>query len=98
MPVRSIRRCAAQPAPGQPGHRGAEPGPEGDVTRLLIAEQPEHITGLGLAQTGVGDRRRPYPGADASYTGSRAMTIAAHRKSRATPSPNASSGCHETSC
>jgi hypothetical protein len=31
---------------------GAEPGPAGDATRLLVAEQPEHITELGLAQTG----------------------------------------------
>ena len=34
---------------------GAEPGPEGNVTKLLVAEQSQHLTGLG---DGAGRARR----------------------------------------
>jgi len=55
---------------------GAEPGPEGNVTKLLVAESVQHLTELGLALAGssavVGGNQRLLR----SYLGGRAMTIA----------------------
>ena len=55
---------------------GAEPGPEGNVTKLLIAEHSQHITELGMDLSGsaavVGQTQQ----LTRSYLGSRAMTIA----------------------
>ena len=55
---------------------GAEPGPEGNVTKLLVAESGQHLTELGLALAGssavVGANQKLIR----SYMGSRAMTIA----------------------
>jgi alkylation response protein AidB-like acyl-CoA dehydrogenase len=55
---------------------GAEPGPEGNVTKLLVAESGQHLTELGIALAGsaavVGQNQKLIR----SYMGSRAMTIA----------------------
>jgi 3-oxochol-4-en-24-oyl-CoA dehydrogenase len=55
---------------------GAEPGPEGNVTKLLVAESGQHLTELGIALAGpaavVGTDRKLIR----SYLGGRAMTIA----------------------
>jgi alkylation response protein AidB-like acyl-CoA dehydrogenase len=55
---------------------GAEPGPEGNVTKLLVAESGQHLTELGIALAGsaavVGANQKLIR----SYMGSRAMTIA----------------------
>lgn len=55
---------------------GAEPGPEGNVTKLLVAEQSQRLTELGMtlagptAVTGGNERLTN------AYLGNRAMTIA----------------------
>jgi alkylation response protein AidB-like acyl-CoA dehydrogenase len=55
---------------------GAEPGPEGNVTKLLVAESGQHLTELGIALAGsaavVGANQKLIR----TYMGSRAMTIA----------------------
>src|SRR5262245_45695798 len=55
---------------------GAEPGPEGNVTKLLVAESGQHLTELGIALAGsaavVGQNKKLIR----TYMGSRAMTIA----------------------
>jgi alkylation response protein AidB-like acyl-CoA dehydrogenase len=55
---------------------GAEPGPEGNVTKLLVAESGQHLTELGIALAGtaavVGANKKLIR----TYMGSRAMTIA----------------------
>ncbi len=55
---------------------GAEPGPEGNVTKLLVAESGQHLTELGIALAGsaavVGANKKLIR----SYLGGRAMTIA----------------------
>jgi alkylation response protein AidB-like acyl-CoA dehydrogenase len=55
---------------------GAEPGPEGNVTKLLVAESGQHLTELGIALAGstavVGQNQKLIR----SYLGGRAMTIA----------------------
>lgn len=60
---------------GQP-IAGAKPGPEGNVTKLLVAESSQHLTELGIALAGsaavVGANQKLIR----SYMGSRAMTIA----------------------
>jgi alkylation response protein AidB-like acyl-CoA dehydrogenase len=55
---------------------GAEPGPEGNVTKLLVAEQSQRLTELGMTLAGsaavVGQAQQ----LTAAYLGNRAMTIA----------------------
>jgi 3-oxochol-4-en-24-oyl-CoA dehydrogenase len=55
---------------------GAEPGPEGNVTKLVLAEQSQRLTELGMELAGpaavVGQTRR----LTGSYLGGRAITIA----------------------
>lgn len=55
---------------------GAEPGPEGNVTKLLVAEQGQRLTELGMELAGtaavVGQAQR----VTLAYLGNRAMTIA----------------------
>jgi alkylation response protein AidB-like acyl-CoA dehydrogenase len=55
---------------------GAEPGPEGNVTKLLVAESGQHLTELGIELAGsaavVGGNQKLIR----TYMGSRAMTIA----------------------
>jgi alkylation response protein AidB-like acyl-CoA dehydrogenase len=55
---------------------GAEPGPEGNVTKLLVAEQCQRLTELGMELAGsaavVGQAQQVAQ----AYLGNRAMTIA----------------------
>jgi alkylation response protein AidB-like acyl-CoA dehydrogenase len=55
---------------------GAEPGPEGNVTKLVLAEQSQRLTELGMVLAGpaavLGQTRK----LTGSYLGGRAMTIA----------------------
>ena len=55
---------------------GAEPGPEGNVTKLVLAEQSQRLTELGMDLAGAaavtGQTRR----LTGSYLGARSMTIA----------------------
>ncbi|MBJ7341687.1 acyl-CoA dehydrogenase [Mycolicibacterium sp.] len=55
---------------------GAEPGPEGNVTKLLLAEQSQRLTELGMELAGPGAVVGQTPGLTNSYLGNRAMTIA----------------------
>jgi hypothetical protein len=50
MPVRSTSKLRRITAPAQPppGHRGHGARDGGNVIRMLIAERPQHMTGLGL--------------------------------------------------
>jgi alkylation response protein AidB-like acyl-CoA dehydrogenase len=55
---------------------GAEPGPEGNVTKLLVAEAGQRITELGMALSGSATVVGQSPKLLRSYLGNRAMTIA----------------------
>ncbi|HKP40924.1 acyl-CoA dehydrogenase [Mycobacterium sp.] len=55
---------------------GAEPGPEGNVTKLLVAEAGQRITELGMALSGTAAVVGQSPKLLRSYLGNRAMTIA----------------------
>ena len=55
---------------------GAEPGPEGNVTKLLVAEAGQRITELGMALSGSAAVVGQAPKLLRSYLGNRAMTIA----------------------
>ena len=55
---------------------GAEPGPEGNVTKLLVAEAGQRITELGMELAGSAPVVGQAPKLLRSYLGNRAMTIA----------------------
>jgi alkylation response protein AidB-like acyl-CoA dehydrogenase len=55
---------------------GAEPGPEGNVTKLLLAEQSQRLTELGMTLAGAAAVVGRTPGLTTTYLGNRAMTIA----------------------
>jgi 3-oxochol-4-en-24-oyl-CoA dehydrogenase len=55
---------------------GAEPGPEGNVTKLLIAEQSQRLTELGMDLAGSAAVVGQTPELTRAYLGSRAITIA----------------------
>jgi alkylation response protein AidB-like acyl-CoA dehydrogenase len=55
---------------------GAEPGPEGNVTKLLLAEQSQHLTELGFDLAGTAAVVGLTPQLTTAYLGNRAMTIA----------------------
>src|SRR5262245_3543897 len=55
---------------------GAEPGPEGNVTKLLVAEAGQRITELGMELAGSAAVTGQAPKLLRSYLGNRAMTIA----------------------
>ncbi len=55
---------------------GTEPGPEGNVTKLLLAEQSQRLTELGMELAGPGAVIGQTPGLTTTYLGNRAMTIA----------------------
>ena len=55
---------------------GAEPGPEGNVTKLLVAEAGQRITELGIELAGSAAVVGQTPKLTQSYLGNRAMTIA----------------------
>ncbi len=55
---------------------GAEPGPEGNVTKLVLAEHSQRLTELGMALAGTAAVDRTHPALTRAYLGNRAMTIA----------------------
>jgi alkylation response protein AidB-like acyl-CoA dehydrogenase len=55
---------------------GAEPGPEGNVTKLLVAESGQHLTELAFELAGTAAVVGQRPQLTRSYLGNRAMTIA----------------------
>ena len=55
---------------------GAEPGPEGNVTKLLVAEHSQRVTELGMALAGAAAVTGGADGLARAYLGNRAMTIA----------------------
>ncbi|MDY6996655.1 MAG: acyl-CoA dehydrogenase [Actinomycetota bacterium] len=55
---------------------GAEPGPEGNVTKLLVAESGQRLTELAFALAGTAAVVEQTPQLTRSYLGNRAMTIA----------------------
>ncbi|BDX34858.1 acyl-CoA dehydrogenase FadE22 [Mycobacterium antarcticum] len=55
---------------------GAEPGPEGNVTKLLLAEQSQRLTELGMELAGSAAVVGQTPELTTTYLGNRAMTIA----------------------
>ncbi|KRD07074.1 acyl-CoA dehydrogenase [Mycobacterium sp. Root265] len=69
LPMLNLRRVSRAIA-------GAEPGPEGNVTKLLVAEQSQRLTELGMALAGVSAVTGQNDGLTRAYLGNRAMTIA----------------------
>ena len=55
---------------------GAEPGPEGNVTKLVLAEQQQRLTELGMELAGTAAVVGQMPRLMRSYLGGRAITIA----------------------
>lgn len=55
---------------------GAEPGPEGNVTKLLVAESGQHLTELAFELAGTAAVVGQAPQLTLGYLGNRAMTIA----------------------
>jgi alkylation response protein AidB-like acyl-CoA dehydrogenase len=55
---------------------GAEAGPEGNVTKLLVAEQCQRQTELGMELAGAAAAAGQTPRLTRAYLGNRAMTIA----------------------
>jgi len=55
---------------------GSEPGPEGNVTKLLLAEAGQRMTELGLELAGSAAVVGQTPTLTLAYLGNRAMTIA----------------------
>jgi alkylation response protein AidB-like acyl-CoA dehydrogenase len=55
---------------------GAEPGPEGNVTKLVLAEQQQRLTELGMELAGAAAVVGQMPRLMRSYMGGRAITIA----------------------
>ena len=55
---------------------GAEPGPEGNVTKLVLAEQSQRLTELGMELAGTAAVLGQMPKLLQSYMGGRAITIA----------------------
>ncbi|MGK2867836.1 MAG: acyl-CoA dehydrogenase [Mycobacterium sp.] len=69
LPMLNLRRVSRAIA-------GAEPGPEGNVTKLLLAEQSQRLTELGMALAGAAAVTGRADGLARAYLGNRAMTIA----------------------
>jgi alkylation response protein AidB-like acyl-CoA dehydrogenase len=55
---------------------GAEPGPEGNVTKLVLAEWSQRLTELGMDLAGAAAVVGKNPALTVTYLGNRAMTIA----------------------
>ncbi|OKH82544.1 acyl-CoA dehydrogenase [Mycolicibacterium sp.] len=55
---------------------GTEPGPEGNVTKLLVAEHSQWLTELGMDLAGAAAVSGGTPKLTRAYLGNRAMTIA----------------------
>lgn len=69
LPMLNLRRVSRAIA-------GAEPGPEGNVTKLLLAEQSQRLTELGMTLAGVSAVTGQNEQLTRTYLGNRAMTIA----------------------
>lgn len=69
LPMLNLRRVSRAIA-------GSEPGPEGNVTKLLLAEQSQRLTELGMALAGVSAVTGGNAQLTRAYLGNRAMTIA----------------------
>lgn len=69
LPMLNLRRVSRAIA-------GGEPGPEGNVTKLLLAEQSQRLTELGMALAGPAAVTGRHDGLARTYLGNRAMTIA----------------------
>ncbi|MCF6386626.1 acyl-CoA dehydrogenase [Mycobacterium sp. MBM] len=69
LPMLNLRRVSRAIA-------GTEPGPEGNVTKLLVAEHSQRLTELGMALAGVAAVTGGNDGLARAYLGNRAMTIA----------------------
>jgi len=69
LPMLNLRRVSRAIA-------GAEPGPEGNVTKLLVAEHSQRVTELGMALAGAAAVTGGADGLSRAYLGNRAMTIA----------------------
>jgi alkylation response protein AidB-like acyl-CoA dehydrogenase len=69
LPMLNLRRVSRAIA-------GAEPGPEGNVTKLLVAEHSQRVTELGMALAGAAAVTGGADGLARAYLGNRAMTIA----------------------
>ncbi len=62
LPMLNLRRVSRAIA-------GAEPGPEGNVTKLLVAEHSQRLTELGMALAGAAGGHRRQRRADARLSG-----------------------------
>jgi alkylation response protein AidB-like acyl-CoA dehydrogenase len=69
LPLLNLRRVSRAIA-------GAGPGPEGNVTKLLLAEHTQRLTELGMALAGPAAVVGAQPALARAYLGNRAMTIA----------------------
>ncbi|MGW0162300.1 acyl-CoA dehydrogenase [Mycobacterium sp. NPDC003323] len=69
LPMLNLRRVSRAIA-------GSEPGPEGNVTKLLLAEQSQRLTELGMTLAGVSAVTGQNEALTRTYLGNRAMTIA----------------------
>ena len=69
LPMLNLRRVSRAIA-------GTEPGPEGNVTKLLVAEQSQRLTELGMALAGAAAVTGQNDALTRAYLGNRAMTIA----------------------
>jgi alkylation response protein AidB-like acyl-CoA dehydrogenase len=69
LPLLNLRRVSRAIA-------GADPGPEGNVTKLLLAEHTQRLTELGMALAGPAAVVGAQPALARAYLGNRAMTIA----------------------
>ncbi|EJZ04165.1 acyl-CoA dehydrogenase domain-containing protein, partial [Mycolicibacterium fortuitum subsp. fortuitum DSM 46621 = ATCC 6841 = JCM 6387] len=69
LPLLNLRRVSRAIA-------GTEPGPEGNVTKLLVAEHSQHLTELGMDLVGSAGVTGATPKLTRAYLGNRAMTIA----------------------
>ncbi len=68
--------AAVEPAAGDARDRRLEPGPEGNVTKLLVAEAGQRMTELAFELAGSAAVVGQTPTLTQSYLGNRAMTIA----------------------
>jgi alkylation response protein AidB-like acyl-CoA dehydrogenase len=69
LPMLNLRRVSRAIA-------GTDPGPEGNVTKLLLAEHTQRLTELGMALAGPAAVVGAKPTLARAYLGNRAMTIA----------------------
>jgi hypothetical protein len=68
--------AVAESATGDPRDRGSEPGPEGNVTKLVVAESGQWMTELAMALAVSAAVVGQTPTLTQAYRGNRAMTTA----------------------